>query len=45
MPVHSKLRCVPMKLSGDWFEAVAIGVAVVGVFGGLLALYYLGTNV
>ena len=49
MPVHSKLWCeqwcTPMKLSGDWFEVMAIGVAVVGVCGGLLALYYLGTQV
>ena len=33
------------KFPNDWFEVAAIGVAVLGVCGGLLALCYLGSQV
>ena len=33
------------RLGNDWFEILAIGVAVLGVCGGLFALYVLSTQV
>jgi hypothetical protein len=33
-----------MIKGGDWFERVAIAVSVVGVCGGLFALYVLATK-
>lgn len=40
----SALRCASMIKGGDWFERVAIAVSVVGVCGGLFALYVLATK-